>query len=129
MKNKKAFTLLLVLFIAPITVYALSTAVTGSFKLTAGKVEKSDAVKVNLKYPYLSLDNNKSKDGVFSTVLRKSTLGIYSNKQRIDKISAGTKTKHIFFSNHGTGTYKVNIIGEEGTTAFDYGFTSSNSNK
>ena len=128
MKKKTKKLLLIAILITPISVYALSTAVSGSFKLTMGQVEKSAAVKINLKYPYLALDNNESEDGVFSTVLRKSTLGIYSNKQSKDKLSAGTKNKHIYFNNYGTGTYKVNIIGESGTTAFDYGFTSSNSN-
>ena len=128
MKKKNIKKLLVASFLVPTTVFALSTATTGDFSLTAGLVEQSSAIHVNLKYPYLQLYNNESTNGVFSSVLRKSTLGIYSNKQRKDRVSAGTGNKHLYFNDYGTGTYKVNIIGESGTTTFDYAFTSSNSN-
>lgn len=128
MKKKNIKKILFASFLVPTTVFALSTATTGEFRLTMGQVEESSAIRVNLKYPYLQLDNNKSNNGIFSSVLRKSTLGIYSNKQRKDRVSAGTGNKHLYFNDYGTGTYKVNIIGESGTTAFDYAFTSSNSN-
>lgn len=118
---------ILAVLLIPMVVLAASLVVTGSVNLTHGKYVYSDNAKIDKRYPFISVENNESTSNAhFSSVLMKKKLLGYSNIQRLNKKSSYLGDHSYFFEEVDSGTYRISIIGEDGTTKFDYAFTSSN---
>lgn len=126
MKKLKEKLLIGLLFV-PVIVLAAEAVATGNVKLTVGQYIYSSNAKIDMKYPFISTENNNSTSNAhFSSVLMKKGLFSYSNKQRLDKQLSNLGDHSYYFNSADSGTYRISLIGEDGTTEFDYAFTSSN---